>query len=76
MVATFASRARAERLVEELTSEGYRAHALERDWGPPRGRLVQVNVGGYASEIDVHRDLERLRELPGGYSDARIVEKN
>jgi hypothetical protein len=62
--------------VEELTSEGYRAHALERDWGAPRGRLVQVNVGGYASEIDVHRDLERLRELPGGYSDARIVEKN
>jgi general secretion pathway protein A len=76
VVATFASRARAERLVEELTSEGYRAHALERDWGAPRGRLVQVNVGGYASEIDVHRDLERLRELPGGYSDARIVEKN
>jgi cell division septation protein DedD len=76
VVATFASRARAERLVEELTSEGYRAHALERDWGAPRGRLVQVNVGGYASEIDLYRDLERLRGLPGGYSDARIVEKN
>jgi cell division septation protein DedD len=76
VVATFTSRARADRLVEALTSEGYRAHALERDWGPPRGRLVQVNVGAYASEVDVHRDLERLRELPGGYGDARIVEKN
>jgi hypothetical protein len=36
---------------------------------------VQVNVGGYASAIDVQRDLQRIRELPGGYSDARIVER-
>jgi type II secretory pathway predicted ATPase ExeA/cell division septation protein DedD len=76
VVASFASRARAERLVEELTSAGFRATAVERDWGPPRGRLVQVNVGGYASAIDVQRDLERIRQLPGGYNDARIVERN
>jgi general secretion pathway protein A len=75
LVASFATRARAERLVEELTSAGYRAHAVERDWGPPRGRLVQVNVGGYTSAIDVERDLQRIRELPGGYSDARIAER-
>ena len=75
VVASFENRARAERLVEELTNAGYRARAVERDWGPPRGRLVQVKVGGYASAIDVQRDLQRIRELPGGYSDARIVER-
>ena len=74
-VASFANRARAERLVEELTSAGYRARAVERDWGPPRGRLVHVNVGGYASAIEVQRDFQRIRELPGGYTDARIVER-
>jgi hypothetical protein len=56
-----------------LTSAGYRARAVERDWGPPRGRLVQVNVGDYASALDVQRDLEHIRELPGGYRDARII---
>ena len=74
-VASFTSRERAERLVDELTNAGYRARAVERDWGPPRGRLVQVNVVGYASEIDVQRDLQQIRELPGGYRDARIVER-
>jgi general secretion pathway protein A len=75
VVASFESRARAERLVEELKSAGYRARAVEHDWGPPRGRLVQVNVGGYVSAIEVQRDLQRIRELPGGYGDARIVER-
>jgi general secretion pathway protein A len=75
VVASFESRARAERLVAELISAGYRARAVERDWGPPRGRLVQVNVGGYASAVDVQRDLQRIRDLPGGYTDARIVEQ-
>ncbi len=32
VVASFTSRERAERLVEELMSAGYRAHAVERDW--------------------------------------------
>ena len=75
LVASFESRGRAERLVDELTSAGYRARALERDWGPPRGRMVQVEVGGYASAIEVQRDLQTIRELPGGYSDARIMER-
>ena len=75
VVASFVNRARAERLVEELTKTGYRAHAVERDWGPPRGRMVQVNVGGYDSAIEVQRDLQTIRELPGGYTDARIVER-
>jgi general secretion pathway protein A len=75
VVASFSARDRAERLVEELTSAGFRAQAVERDWGPPRGRLVQVNVGSYDSAIEVQRDLQRIRELPGGYSDARLVER-
>jgi general secretion pathway protein A len=75
VVASFSNRTRAERLVEELASAGYRASAVERDWGPPRGVIVQVNVEGYTSAIDVQRDLQRIRELPGGYGDARIVER-
>lgn len=73
LVASFTSRSRADRLVEELTTAGYRAGAVERDFGPPRGRLVVVSVGGYASALDVQRDLQRIRELPGGYGDALIV---
>jgi type II secretory pathway predicted ATPase ExeA len=76
VVASFKSRTRAESLVEELTLAGYRAQAVERDWGPPRGRMLQVNVGGYASAIDVQRDLQQIRELPGGYGDAHIVERD
>jgi hypothetical protein len=36
---------------------------------------VHVNVGGYTSAIEVQRDFQRIRELPGGYTDARIVER-
>jgi general secretion pathway protein A len=75
VVASFTSATRAQQLVDELTTAGYRAHAVERDWGPPRGRLVQVNVGDYASPTDVARDLQQIRQLPGGYGDARIVER-
>jgi hypothetical protein len=46
---------------------------VDHDWGPPRGRLLQVNVGGYASATDGQRDLEQIRQFPGGYRDARIV---
>ena len=75
VVASFANAERAQRLVEELTNAGYRARVVEHDWGPPRGRLLQVNVGGYASATEVQRDLLQIRELPGAYQDARIVER-
>jgi cell division septation protein DedD len=75
LVASFESRDRAERLVEELTNAGYRARTVERDGGPSRGRLVQVNVGAYASATEVQRDLLQIRAWPGGYSDARILER-
>jgi len=73
MVASFTNPERAQRLVEELTNAGYRARAVEHDWGPPRGRLLQVNVGGYVSATDAERDLQQIRELPGGYRDARVI---
>jgi cell division septation protein DedD len=75
VVASFTNSERAQRLVEELTTAGYRARVVEHDWGPPRGRLLQVNVGGYASVTEGQHDLEQIRQLPGGYHDARIVER-
>jgi type II secretory pathway predicted ATPase ExeA/cell division septation protein DedD len=71
-VAFFASRQRAATLVAELTTAGYRAREVERDFGPPRGRLWQVIVGGYSSALEVERDLRRIRELPA-YSDAHLI---
>ena len=75
LVASFASRERALRLVEELTTAGFAANAVERNSGAAPGRFTLVRVGGYTSMADVQRDLQRIRELPGGYSDARIVEQ-
>jgi cell division septation protein DedD len=74
LVAAFTSADRARRLVEELVSAGYAADAAEVDGGPTRGRFVQVKIGGYTSEPEVQRALQQIRELPGGYTDARIIE--
>lgn len=75
VVASLTNSDRAQHLVEELTNAGYRARVVDHDWGPPRGRLLQVNVGAYASATEVQRDLEQIRQLPGGYQDARIVKR-
>lgn len=75
LVASFRTRDRADQVVAALDDAGYRARAVERDWGPPRGHLVHVTVGGYASAEDVERDLRHIRQLPGGYRDARIVDR-
>ena len=75
LVASFDSPARAESLVTELTRAGFTARSVDHDWGPPRGRLFQVRVGGYSAVSDVARDLERIRQLPGRYTDARVVER-
>ena len=74
LVASFQNRDRAERLVEELTNAGYGARTVERTGGPT-GQLFVVQISGYASALDVQRDLQQIRALPGGYSDARIVEQ-
>jgi cell division septation protein DedD len=71
-IAWFASQERAQGLVAELTSAGYRARYAARDLGPPRGRLFQVIVGGYSSALEVERDLRRIRELPG-YGDSHVL---
>jgi cell division septation protein DedD len=75
LVASFENRERAERLVEELTNAGFGAHAVERNGGAAQERFTLVRVTGYTSALDVQRDLQRIRELPGGYSDARVVEQ-
>jgi general secretion pathway protein A len=75
VVASFQNRERADRLVDELVSAGYGARAVERTGGPT-GRVQQVLIGGYTTAIDVQRDLQRIRELPGSYRDARIIEEN
>ena len=46
---------------------------MEREAGPTHGRVALVQVSGYTSAIDVQRDLELIRQLPGGYTDARIL---
>jgi general secretion pathway protein A len=73
LVASFQGRDRAARLVEELTGAGFQASAVERS--AAQGRFTLVRIGGYTSVADVQRDLQRIRQLPGGYSDARIVEQ-
>jgi type II secretory pathway predicted ATPase ExeA len=70
-VATFETVGGADRLIEELSLNGYRARAVELDYGPPRGRMVQVLVGGYQSAEQAGPDLARLREIPE-FADARL----
>jgi general secretion pathway protein A len=70
-VASFGSRARAERLVTELSSAGFKARAVEVERESSR-LLFQVLVGGYATRDDANRDLARIREIPG-YGDARLL---
>ena len=70
-VASFQSRGRAQRLLDELRASGYRAEEVEVDLGP-RGRWRQVMVGRYATAGEAEADLARIRDLPP-YADARIV---
>lgn len=70
-VASFESRLRADRLVDELTSLGYLARSEGLDLGQ-RGRLQRVLVGGYRTREEAQSDLERIREIPG-YDDAQII---
>ena len=74
LVASFKSGQTAARVVQELTSAGLGAQAVQRDFGPARGRFMVVMISGYTSATDVQRDLQKIRALPGGYADARIVE--
>ena len=73
-VASLGSRNRADRLVSELVSAGFRARAVEFDLGSPRGVVLQVRVDGYPNSDLASRDLTRIRELPG-YGDAHLLAK-
>jgi general secretion pathway protein A len=73
-VASFESRERADRLVEELAHAGFRARAVEFNLGPPRGIVLQIRLDGYVTAQDAERDLVRIRELPG-YSDAHLLQR-
>jgi general secretion pathway protein A len=70
-VASFQSRDRADRLLDELTTTGFRAYLVDLDMGNERGRYVQVMVGWYDALQDAEADLARIRSIPG-YSDARL----
>jgi cell division septation protein DedD len=74
LVASFKRPESAARVVDELTNAGFGARAVDRAAGPERGRLLVVMISGYTSAIDVQRDLQQIRALPGGYTDARVVE--
>ena len=71
-VASFQSRARARRLLEELSAAGFLAEEVEADLGA-RGVWRQVLVGRYATVAEAETDLASIRERPA-YADARIVE--
>lgn len=71
-VASFQSNERASRLVEQLASTGYRVHQVELNLEPPRGRLLQILVGGYETLEEAEVDLARIRQIPG-YADARLI---
>ena len=73
-VATFESRERADRLVEELAQAGFRARAVEFNLGAPRGIVLQVRIDGYSNAQDAEHDLARIHELPG-YADAHLLQK-
>jgi len=73
-VATFESRERADRLVEELAQAGFRARAVEFNLGAPRGIVLQVRIDGYSNAQDADHDLARIHELPG-YADAHLLQK-
>ncbi len=69
-VASFQTLSRAERLVAQLTTNGYRARAIEVDLGQD-GHIVEVLVGNYATELDANPDLDALRSQYG-FLDARV----
>ena len=69
-VASFQTMTRAGRLVEELTTAGYAARAVELDMGDD-GRVVQVLVGDYPTWQAAEPDLAVLR-AQRGFADARV----
>jgi hypothetical protein len=76
LVASFGTRDRAQSVVDELTNAGFDARAVDLAASATHAPLVQVRISGYTAASAVQRDLELIRQLPGRYNDARIVEQN
>ena len=68
-VASFNTQAGAQAFIRELADDGYKGRAVTVDFGPPRGQLVRVLIGGYRSAEEAQADLARLRER---FADARV----
>jgi cell division septation protein DedD len=66
----FASRDRADELVETLTQAGL--PAMQRDFQLRRQHVQQIVLGPYFSRDDAAIDLRRLQQL-GGYGDATVI---
>lgn len=70
-VGLFANRARADRLVDQLTQAGL--PAAQRPFQLRTRPVQQVVLGPFASRPAAVADLQRLRAL-GGFDDANVIE--
>jgi cell division septation protein DedD len=72
-VGLFASRERADQLVDALTQAGL--PALQRSVQLRGKEVQQIALGPYFSRTDAVTDLRRLLDL-GGYDDAQVVDSS
>jgi cell division septation protein DedD len=70
-VGLFASRDRADQLVDALSKAGL--PAMQRDFQLRRQQVQQIVLGPYFSRADAAASLRRLQQL-GGYSDATVID--
>jgi cell division septation protein DedD len=71
IVGLFASRDRADHLVETLTQAGL--PATQRPFQLRRQQVQQIVLGPFVSRADAVADLRRLQAL-GGYDDASVID--
>ncbi len=71
VVGLFASRDRADQLVDTLTQAGL--PAMQRSFQLRRQQVQQIVLGPFFSRADAVADLRRLQAL-GGYDDARVID--
>ena len=67
----FASRDRADQLVDALTQAGL--PAMQRSFQLRRQQVQQIVLGPFFSRADAVADLRRLQAL-GGYDDASVID--
>jgi cell division septation protein DedD len=71
VVGLFASRDRADQLVDTLTQAGL--PAMQRPFELRRQHVQQIVLGPFFSRADAVADLRRLQAL-GGYDDAKVID--